>query len=568
MTNDQESSHQLPGAPEAVQTMRDFLANRRHELRSPLNAILGYSELWLEDTQALGHREFMPGLEKIRASGQHLLTIINGLLDPAKLAADQSKPESATSALESFGGRLRHQLGPPLSAIINQSELLLSEAAKPGQEDFTADLQKIHAACQKLRALMDENVSLTQLEAGQPSPDFQPQGVATIIGERAAGGSLLVVDDNEINRDVLSRRLERQGHRVAVAENGVQALRMMEAQRFDLVLLDILMPEMNGYQVLEQLKAHDRWHEVPVIMISALDELESVVRCIELGAEDYLPKPFNPVLLRARIGACLEKKRLREAQASQQRAEEERLKRELEMAAIVQRRLLPERPPEIAGLELAGACFSVREVGGDYYDFLELDDCHLGLVVADVAGKGMPAALVASTVQASLRSQACQNLGHLPELIASLNDALHSWTESNKFVTLFYAQFDVEQRRLSYVNAGHNPPLLLRSGAAAEVMNRLDTGGLPLGIFQEVTYTEQTLQMQSGDVLVAYTDGVIEALNPENEEFDEARLQAVIKAGTHLSANELMEKIVASVREWCRGVPQTDDLTILVMKVR
>ena len=564
MTNDQASHRQ---SSEAVQTMPDFLANMRHELRSPLNAIMGYSELWLEDTQALGHRGFSPGLEKIRVSGQHLLTLINDLLDPAKLAADQSKPELTTPALEGFGERLRHQLGAPLSNVFNQCELLLSEAAKQDQEDFIADLQKIHAAGQKLRALMDECVGLTQIEAGQHGPDLHPPGLATVIGEMAAGGSVLVVDDNDINRDVLSRRLQRQGHSVAVAENGAEALQMIEARQFDLVLLDIVMPEMNGYQVLERLKADGRWREIPVIMISALDELESIVRCIELGAEDYLPKPFNSVLLRARIGACLEKKRLREAQLAQQRAEEERIKREWEMAAKVQQRLLLERPPEIAGLELAGTCFPIREVGGDYYDFIDLDDCQLGLAVADVAGKGLPAALLASTVQASLRSQARQSLGHLPKLIASLNDLLHSWTESNKFVTLFYAQFDIEQRLLRYVNAGHNPPLLLRPGAAA-AMSQLGTGGLPLGIFQGVTYTEQILQMQIGDVLVAYTDGVTDALNPENEEFDEARLQAVITAGAHLSANELIEKIVASVHEWCRGVPQTDDLTVLVMKLR
>jgi len=130
-----------------------------------------------------------------------------------------------------------------------------------------------------------------------------------VVGGR---GYLLVVDDNEINRDILSRHLERQGHTVAVAENGRQALEMVSTHPFDLVLLDVMMPEMDGYRVLECLKGDEAWRDIPVIMISALDEIDSVVRCIELGAEDYLPKPFDPVLLRARIGACLEKKRLRD----------------------------------------------------------------------------------------------------------------------------------------------------------------------------------------------------------------------------------------------------------------
>ena len=144
---------------------------------------------------------------------------------------------------------------------------------------------------------------------------------AVAIGESAhkesvvvGGNPLLIVDDNEINRDMLARQLGRQGFATAVAENGREALEMVGEREFDLVLLDIMMPEMNGYEVLRRLKGDERLRDIPVIMISALDEIETVVRCIELGAEDYLPKPFDPVLLRARIGACLEKKRLRDAE--------------------------------------------------------------------------------------------------------------------------------------------------------------------------------------------------------------------------------------------------------------
>jgi two-component system cell cycle response regulator len=142
--------------------------------------------------------------------------------------------------------------------------------------------------------------------------DSQDKGAPQAATTQAGPGSLLVVDDNAINRLMLSRHIERQGHTAAVAENGIQALEMLRSQPFDLVLLDIMMPEMDGYAVLETLKADPALRDIPVIMISALDELDSVVRCIELGAQDYLPKPFNPVLLRARIGACLERKRMRD----------------------------------------------------------------------------------------------------------------------------------------------------------------------------------------------------------------------------------------------------------------
>jgi two-component system, sensor histidine kinase and response regulator len=212
---------------------------------------------------------------------------------------------------------LVHDLRTPVSHIIGYSEMLIEQAQEAGKEGFIPDLQKVRAAGHELLTLINDRI----YQAGQSDPivtavpEPTPQGQrAEIPGERpqvpgAAQGSLLVVDDNQGNRDVLSRRLKSQGYLVSTAENGRQALAMLGADPFDLVLLDIMMPEMDGYEVLATLKADEKLRHIPVIMISALSEMDSVVRCIELGAEDYLPKPFNPTLLKARIGACLEKKR-------------------------------------------------------------------------------------------------------------------------------------------------------------------------------------------------------------------------------------------------------------------
>ena len=211
---------------------------------------------------------------------------------------------------------LRHELRTPLNQIIGYSELLIDEAGDLGQDGLVPDLKKIHAAGNRLLVLVngmvDGPAAVSAAVAAAPPeetppPDEVDGGVAAL--DR---GELLVVDDNEANRDILARRLERQGYSVTVAEDGARALDLLADRPFDLILLDILMPGLDGYQVLARLKASEALRHIPVIMISALDELASVVRCIEMGAEDYLPKPFNPVLLRARIGACLEKKRLRD----------------------------------------------------------------------------------------------------------------------------------------------------------------------------------------------------------------------------------------------------------------
>jgi CheY-like chemotaxis protein len=310
-----------PGAAEASQFGRALLANIRHELRTPINAVIGYSEMLLEDAAAQDQAAIVPDLERIRAAGHQLLGLVNESLD-----ADTIEPGELD--IEHFGATLRHQLRTPINAVIGYTEMLLEDAAESGRSDLSADLEKIHTAAERFLALIDDIVHFCGVEAGRMRLELESTdtsamlqvlaGTIRTLEEADAGpgqadhGLVLVVDDNALNRDVLTRRLERQGHTVALADNGRVALEMVTRQKFDLVLLDVMMPELNGYQVLQHLKGDASLRDIPVIMISALEEIDSVVRCVALGAEDYLPKPFNPVLLRARIGACLEKKRLRD----------------------------------------------------------------------------------------------------------------------------------------------------------------------------------------------------------------------------------------------------------------
>ncbi len=286
---------------------------------------------------------------------------------------------------------------------------------------------------------------------------------------------------------------------------------------------------------------------------------------------------------------------IQNAQLVQMISEEERLRHELEIATSVQQRLFPQSPPDVGRVELAGVCHPARGVGGDYYDFILLGPGRVGIAVADVAGKGISAALLMSTVQASLRSQAPSVNGNLTGLVGSMNRLLHVSTDASAYATFFYAQYDEEAGRLTYVNAGHNPPILMRAAAATQAreatqavaagdraalktefkmeteqpsISLLSTGGTIIGAFDTSDYEQETIEMFENDLLVAYTDGVTEALNPEGEEFGESRLRRIIAGGAQLSANELTMKIVETVREFCRDMPQHDDLTLVVMKVK
>lgn len=253
---------------------------------------------------------------------------------------------------------------------------------------------------------------------------------------------------------------------------------------------------------------------------------------------------------------------------------EDRLRRELALAAQVQQRLFPERAPASLHLNLAGFCQPARGVGGDYYDFLTLGSEQTAIAIADVAGKGISAALVMSSVQASLRSQAMTLEGasvrrSLSELVGTLNRLVLASTGGATYVTFFYAQFNERTREFTYVNAGHNPPLLLRVNGSGEAECRmLTTGGLFIGFFDGTPYEEETLELQSGDLMVAYTDGVTEALNAAGEEFGEARLQGLLESFAHLPATEVRNRLIESLRAWSSGAPLHDDFTFVILKVK
>jgi adenylate cyclase len=277
----------------------------KHELRTPLNHIIGYSELLLEEAADRGGERFTADLQRIHGTGKRLLAVVNDLFDPDKGAA-----------LRSARNLVHHEVRTPLGEIIGLVEILQKEAAAAAPAAVVADLGKIAAAARELLRLVVEHL----LQEGSELHYEAPRGAATFLRRGAQAhaaappltGALLVVDDDAGNRDMLSRRLTRLGNRVTTAANGTEAIETLRRSGFDLILLDIQMPEMNGYQVLEVLKADPALCLVPVIVLSASDETEDMAHCIQMGAEDYLPKPFDPVLLQARLSACLEKKRLRD----------------------------------------------------------------------------------------------------------------------------------------------------------------------------------------------------------------------------------------------------------------
>lgn len=309
-----------PSEQEAGFRERARLSLVWQELATPVRAIVGYQEIIVEEGERLGLTDLAPYLDKVLVAARTLNDLVDGLKDGG------TAHDNSSDHLVDLQSRIRHDLRTPLNAIIGYSEMVIEDLdAHPAAAGLQPDIEKLLQQARQLLGQIDSIVDFTRLDARLPAAHSGTDGaqddviadlLKTLRPERAnksaETGRILIVDDNESNRDLLGRRLLHEGHQVTAVDSGEAALAAVENDSFDLVLLDLLMPGMNGIEVLERLKADPRYRDTPVIMISGLTETDAVIRCIEAGAEDYLPKPFNPVLLRARISSGLERKRWRD----------------------------------------------------------------------------------------------------------------------------------------------------------------------------------------------------------------------------------------------------------------
>lgn len=609
-TEPQDASQDLKKIPsnghDADPTPCADLSNLRHELGTLLNAIIGYSEMLLEEAEDEGKKVYISALVEIHTAGKQLLAFVDEIFQIAKIDAARKNHD-----LEAFGSMLSHKLRTPLNTIINSSKMLLEDAEKQGRENFVLDLQKVNAAGRRILELIDKILEHSKIQPGVTDVDIETLALSSVKSslfqevvntacppaENSTStkpkehGSLLVVDDNETNRDLLVNHLERQGHTVTTAQNGRQALEMIHKDRFDLVLLDLIMPEMNGYQVLTHIKSDLNWKDIPVIMISALGEMDSVVPCIEMGAEDYLPKPFNPVLLKARINACLEKKRLRDMEQLYAKS----MELELEIGRQIQHGFFPNVLPQLQGWEIATFFQAARQVAGDFYDaFLLCNGKQVGLVIADVCDKGVGSALFMVLFRSLIRVFSGQThlCKHLCEsfvaankktagdmiiqqetvdidqtnalvAVALTNDYIEkNHSDMGMFVTLFFGVLNPETGLLSYINAGHEPLFIV---GPTGVKASLQPTGPAVGMMPDAKFKIEHVKLEPADILIGYTDGVTEARSSNGELYSKKRLQSLLKQPV-ASAPELLERIKTSLFSYTENAPQSDDITLLAVQ--
>ena len=573
------------------------LSHLRHELRTPINAIIGYSEMIVEEFEEIDlDVEYLKELEEIRQCGAALLIAIDSFLNPKILPQSQFEFEQIIT-----NPNLKLELQASTKLAIENCQYLIPLI----ETEFLADVEKIDLAAHKLLQEIEDLLKIDPSEDILPNQEAAskiaslPEQVSEIdlvidsgilLAEEKkqpldpSQYKILIVDDNPTNRDLLSRQVTAQGYQAAVAANGQQAIKMIQTGLYDLMLLDIIMPDIDGYQVLKWIRA-GAWRHIPTIMISAIDEIDSVVKCIEMGAADYLAKPFNPTLLKARLGACLEQKRLRDRESSylEQLAlaneeiqtlndclqeENMRLSTELEVTQRLQMMLLPKEKElsEIEGLEIAGFMEPADEVGGDYYDVLQ----HHGRVtigIGDVTGHGLESGVLMLMVQTAVRTLMENNETDPKKFFEVLNRTIYKNVQrmdSDKNLSLCLVDYRDGVLSLS---GQHEEMLVVRSGGMVERVDTIDLG-FPIGLEETIEdfVFQAQINLKPGDVVILYTDGITEAENTSGEHYGLENLCEILKRNWQESAQNIRRAVIKDLRSHIGVEKVYDDITLVVLK--
>lgn len=373
--------------------------------------------------------------------------------------------------------------------------------------------------------------------------------------------TVLLVDDAPANIQIVNSILK-DNYKIRVATSGAKALELVKVAPVpDLVLLDVMMPEMDGYEVCTKLKLDPETRDIPVIFLTGQTEVEDETRGFGVGAVDYIHKPFSPAVVKARVQTHLALRAMREELAQQLLT----IQKELETARQIQLSILPSSVPKIGGLDIAARYIPMTSVAGDFYDFIAVDEQRIGILVADVSGHGMPAALIASMLKIALSSQ----VGHAEDpaqVLLGLNQALCGKFQHH-FVTAAYVFIDMQQLTLKYAAAGH-PPLLLWGGS--EGVRAVEENGLFLGKFSFATYTSVELPIKPGDRILLYTDGIPETANPAGVEFGTDAFRRFLAADASASADHFADQLLAELSDWSARASAEDlddDMTIVAIQV-
>jgi sigma-B regulation protein RsbU (phosphoserine phosphatase) len=384
-------------------------------------------------------------------------------------------------------------------------------------------------------------------------------------------GNLLVVDDNEMNRDMLSRRLSRRGHTVATAEDGHVALDLIDQNSFDVILLDIMMPGISGIEVLKTLRQSYSHADLPIIMATAKSENEDMIAALKLGANDYVTKPLDFPVVLARVNTQLSLKRSQDAL----KKAHDRMKHDLDAAAEIQQKWLPDDLPKMDSIDIAWKFHPCDELAGDFLNIIQLNENQIGIYVMDVMGHGVQAALLSFSVSRNLSPMAGsdsivlksgqQNPVSPVEVLTNLNTLYPFLANNNRFFTLLYGILDLRDGRFRYACGGHPGPLIFSPDGQIQ---DLTENSFPIGIVEEAGFEQAEIKLNPGDRMYLYSDGFIEETNTNGELFDINQFQESLKNKDASTIDKSIEQAVDAIIAWHGNEHLSDDLSIIGIEMK
>ena len=536
----------------------------RHDLKTYINHITGYSEILREDAVEYHRADIMAGLNGILSVTQQLRNLIDLYFDPS------------ANQVPVIYDDLRSIFFPPIMHIMTDARrlLVLFRTSAPG---FVRDMEQLLASTgdmfervETIAVEKDVEQRESELKTSH-APNFLPafkdnEYPDELPGEQALQPArILVIDDNHLSQNLLERHLTAIGHQVIQAYSSEEAFSLLESgPSIDIIILDVLMPTVSGIITLQNLKKHPQFAAIPVIMMSEVDSTASIAQSIKLGAEDYLPKNFDPSILRARISACLEKHRLYKQQRLYVQALLESrtaLEKELADAGTFVVGLIPN--PLEGTIQSAIKMRPSSMLGGDFASCQYLDETHISMYLLDVAGHGVKSALLAVSISNTLRTQAlpATDFQNPERVLFALNNNYQNCDVEPVFFTIWYGVYNTETRLLTFSNGGSPPACLISKGS----IDQLSTGEILLGAVPDAVFPSQSITIKANDRLFLFSDGLYEITKPNDSMVGLDGLLPLLLADSGVPAFDV-ENIISMTLSIAHRDKFDDDVCLLEMK--
>lgn len=531
---------------------RNNIEALKQRLLEPSSIILSYANILNEKSVSQSLDEFKDELHKIIDGSKKLIDEINHAVSDDVLRLESNE------VLE-YQKKTRHNLRNVINIIIGYSEMILEDIDPLHQNhpDIKNLLEETKKFNSNLEQLVQLNLSTQEQKTNSEESEILNK-LASMIKPLAKQdknnlitGKILIVDDNKSNCEMIERQLQREGHKTMTCFDGVEAMNELNKSNYDTVLLDVLMPRKNGYEVLMEMKQNLKLQDIPVIMISGFKEEDTIVRCIEAGVDEYLTKPINSTLLKAKIYSSLERKKFRD-----------REKHDLQVAADVQKSLIPSEayfPDNFYASNIAA-----KGVSGDFYDCIDIDSDRYAFILADVSGKGMHAGILMAKTSALFR-----NLTKIEKNIQKIawrvNKELCETSSQGMFVTLVMGIYYKKIKAIEFINAGHEPVMIAKdNGSYVE----LESKSPPMGVM-EIELNDFVLQTYNSKnenaLFLTFTDGVTEGKTLSGEEFGREGVKNTINQLKHDSIKSVVKSINQSLI--LENQKLHDDITILGIEI-